>query len=148
MYIFIAGRSLRSRRLPKRRLRNHPNHADLLADVGAFFTCLGKFERGKALADKALSLSPHPPDWYHSASVVRAIHYGDFELALSKAILMESNSLLPHLHRAVALAFLGRTDEASVEIDKALEYSPRLGEQIHQVLSLWNLPRDLHDKYV
>ena len=129
-------------------LRNHPNHADLLADVGAFFTCLGKFERGKALADKALSLSPHPPDWYHSASVVRAIHYGDFELALSKAILMESNSLLPHLHRAVALAFLGRTDEAAVEISKALDYSPKLAEQIHQVLSLWNLPRDLHEKYV
>lgn len=129
-------------------LRNHPNHADLLADVGVFFTCLGEFERGNALAEKALSLSPRPPDWYHSASVLRAIHLGDFELALNKALLMESNSLLPHLHRSVALAFLDRSEEASVEINKALEYSPKLGDQIHQVLSLWNLTRDLYEKYL
>ena len=129
-------------------LLSHPNHADLLADAGVFFTCLGKYSRGVALAKKALALSPRPPDWYHAAELLEAFHDENYEEALSQAFKFAQPQFWSNVHRAVAFGHLGRESEGAAEIEKATALFPSLATHFRSVLSRWHLSDGLENCYI
>lgn len=135
-------------RAAERALTTHPNHADLVADLGLFFTCLGKYKRGMALAEKALALSPRPPGWYYAAGVINAINDEDYEDAARRAFAIEIPLFWAHVYRAVPLAHLNRLDEARHEMAKAVTLFPELCEQFRAVLSHFQVTDAMVQRFV
>lgn len=127
---------------------SYPNHADLLADVGLFFVCLGKYSRGMALAEKALALSPSPPGWYNAAGILHALHNQDFQDALNRTFELGDGEFWTHLHRAVALAHLDRLDKANQEISKSIDIYPDLVSRFRETLAKFNVTDELAQCYI
>ena len=119
-----------------------------MADAGVFFTCLGKYSRGVALAKKALALSPRPPDWYHAAELLEAFHDENYEQALAQAFKFEQPQFWSNVHRAVAFGHLGREAEAMAEIEKATVLFPSLATHFRAVLLRWHLTEELQNCYI
>ena len=126
----------------------NPHYNELLADYAVHSIMAGEnIERGLALAEKAMALSPSHPGWYHLAPFL--VHYSKSEYAEALA---EANEVgMPewywsHVLRAMAHAQLG--DEAGtkaavealskvfpnfaavarVEVDKHLYANPALAQ--------------------
>lgn len=125
-----------------------PNHADLVADVGLFFVCLGKYSRGMALAEKALALSPSPPGWYSAAGIVHAFHNQDYQDALNRTYAFGEGEFWTHLHRAVALGHLDRLDEAREEVSKTIDIYPDLVARFRETLAKFNVTDEIAQCYV
>ena len=132
----------------ERAVSSYPNHADLLADVGLFFVCLGNYSRGMALAEKALALSPNPPGWYNAAGILHAFYNRDYQEALNRTFTLGEGEFWTHLHRAVAFAHLGRLEEAGLEISKSIEIYPDLVTRFHDTLAKFNVNEDIEQRYV
>ena len=126
---------------------SYPNHADLLADVGLFFVCLGKYSRGMAMAEKALALSPNPPGWYSAAGILHAFYNQDYQDALNRSFALGEGEYWTHLHRAVALAHLSRLDEAEEELDKSIDIYPDLVPKFREMFAKFNVNKDVVQRY-
>lgn len=99
-------------------LRINPNVASVLASCRLFLTIVGEWERGVALLEKAMRLSPHYPGWYHLADYLNLYRTGAYEEAWQEALCINTPGLyLDPLARAAVLGQLGRAAEAT----KALE---------------------------
>jgi len=127
---------------------SYPSHADLLADVGLFFVCLGKYSRGMALAEKALALSPSPPGWYGAAGIVHAFYNKDYQDALKRTYASGEGEFWTHLHRAVALGHLGRVNDAREEVSKATDVYPDFVARFRETLAKFNVTDEIVQCYV
>lgn len=129
-------------------LEAYPNHCELLADIGLFFVVSGNVKRGVPLAKKAIAISPDPPAWYFSALVVNAFLMSEFEQALEFSRRVGTDHVWGRLHHAVALAHLGRVDEAAVHLQGAELYVPGLATQLDSMLSFFHVSDVLRTVFV
>jgi adenylate cyclase len=63
----------------------NPNNSFVLAAAGAYYADAGEFERGAALAHKAMAINPHYPTWYHFPTFQDLFARGLYEEALAEA---------------------------------------------------------------
>ena len=104
---------------------------------------MGEWDRGMALADKAIALSPTHPGWFHGAATLDHYHKGDYEAALAEAKLIQSPGLVWNfVILAMCCGQLGRAQEARAACDKLLELAPDFAEQAWMLLAAWNFPED------
>jgi TolB-like protein len=85
----------------------------------------GEWERGVALAQRALDLNRHHPGWYYLIFVHHHYRKGDYKAALQTAKKMN----MPEFHwmqltTIAACGMLGRHDEARAAIDSLRKYNP------------------------
>ena len=81
----------------------------MLADYGIMLAFIGEWERGVALAEKAIALSPTHPGWFHTAVLYDHYHKGEYEAALSKAKLLQMPDFYAtHLILAMCYGQMGR----------------------------------------
>ncbi len=121
----------------------NPNHADMLSDFGIRLCCIGEWDRGRELADKAIALSPTHPGWFHGAAVLDHYRKGEYEAALAAA----KQFRVPGLFwRFVLLAMcygqLGRVEEGRAACDELTGIVPDFAEQAWTHLTAWNFQED------
>jgi len=120
-------------------LESFPNHCELLADIGVFFTMSGDAERGVPMAKKAIAVTPDPPGWYFSALVVDSLLKHEFDQALECARRVGTDQVWGQLHHATSLAHLGRVDEAAVHLEGARSLVPELDTELDGMLSFFHV---------
>ena len=127
----------------------NPNQADILADYGIMLCCIGAWDRGLALANKAIALSPTHPGWFHTAALFDHYRRGAFEAALAKARQVAMPAFhWNHVFVAMCCGQLGLEGEARAACDKVLELAPRFEAEVWQGLDAWNLPDDFAELVV
>ncbi len=121
----------------------NPNHADMLSDFGIRLCCIGEWERGRELADKAIALSPTHPGWFHGAAVLDHYHKGEYEAALAEAKQFRMPGLFWHfVLLAMCYGQLGRDKEARAACEELTAIAPEFAEQAWAFLTAWNFQDD------
>ncbi|MCK5616280.1 hypothetical protein KAR91_81210 [Candidatus Pacearchaeota archaeon] len=122
-------------------LNLNPNDAEVLADIGGHFIQLDNSEEGRLMVEKAMSLSPGHPPWYHASLAV--YYYARYESA--KAIhharqYTQETSLSSYILLTASLAQGNHIPEAQETYQKLLQKRPVFASDYHQILSNWPLP--------
>jgi DNA-binding winged helix-turn-helix (wHTH) protein/TolB-like protein/Flp pilus assembly protein TadD len=85
------------------------------------------FQKAERYAQKALELGEESAEVYTALARVKRVHYWDWEGAekdFRRAIQINPNQAEAHRYLAQMLSFLGRHDEAIIEINHAIEINP------------------------
>ena len=130
----------------RRALMLNPNHPDILADYALCVCFLGEWERGVALTEKAISLSPGNPAWYHAVPMLNHLRLGNNEQALAEArqCIIEGWFWSP-LFLAVCHGLLGNTEPAQSAISKLLELHPEFHRHWQEEFRIWHVPEEIAD---
>jgi len=106
-------------------LNLNPNSPYTVGAIGFFHVHRGEIDRGLSLLDRAISVSPCHPAWFHSGYIIDQLHREDYEHAL-----IETQKHLPFMSfwddvvQAAVLGKLGRVDEATIHIGQIEEQKP------------------------
>lgn len=130
-----------------RALQLNPNDADMLADLGIDYYFIGEHERGLALADKAILLSPVHPGWYHATRTIHYIRSENFKSAYSelKKVDMPNVSWIQILRCAICHN-LEKAEDARDAAETALTLNPMLKDSMRKECRIWNMDEDLIDR--
>ena len=118
----------------------NPGHADMLADMGVCSCCLGEWDRGLPLIDRAIDLSPTHPGWYRLLPGIHHALTGDYEDAVAEL----KSAPIPAwywYHACLAWFFveLGNRADASKAVDELLAIYPSFAEHVQAELQIWCL---------
>jgi len=103
----------------------NPNNAAVLAEVGLFTLYTGRWERGKALLDKALALNPYLPGVHYYGYSNYYYHRNEYEKALEAAVKLNLPGLYwTHIVFAEIYGQLGRNVEATQAVKELLRLYP------------------------
>jgi serine/threonine-protein kinase len=93
--------------------------------MGTLIAYSGDWERGCALAERAMELNPHHPGWYRFSSFHSAYRIGDYRGALDVALKMNMPSYFyTHAARAAAYGQLGDRAGAERAVRELLAQKP------------------------
>ena len=127
----------------------NPNHADMLSDFGIRLCCIGEWDRGRELTDKAIALSPTHPGWFHAAAVLDHYRRGEYEAALVEAKQFRSPGLVWHfVFLAMCYGQLGHDQEAGAACDELSAMVPDFAEHAWAHLAAWNFQDDYLQRVV
>ncbi len=122
----------------------NPNDAWANADLGAWTSYSGDFERGKALIEKAKILNPDYPRWLDFAFVLD--HYGKQEYLEAKAVALKMDLPKNHMVQAgLAAAYgqLGELDKARAVIAQILDVQPAFADNPRAAFVARRMPDEL-----
>ena len=122
----------------RRAVELNPGHADVLADVGFCYAYAGEWDRGLALIERALAISPVHPGWYHMPAALRALLDDDPQAA----ILELKKSPMPgffwyHALLAACLAWADCMREAAAEAEAVLAAFPDFAARAQSEMRIW-----------
>ena len=114
----------------ERVLALNPRNANAMALMGALSVHAGDYDRGEALATRAMAINPDHPGWYHFAIANRCYVLRDYEGALRavKRINMPQH-LWAHLQMAMAAGQLGLAGEAASALDTVFSLAPEFADE-------------------
>lgn len=103
----------------------NPNNAGILASIGLKLTILDRWERGLALVNKAIMLSPVHPKWFGFSLWLSSYKNKNYE----KALLEMKKMMMPdfyysHVFQAMTYGQLGDMDNARVSVARILKLQP------------------------
>jgi TolB-like protein len=106
-------------------LKLNPNDADVLMDYGYYLSLSGRPEDGLEVADKAVRLNPHHPDWYivQRMQIYFDLHRYRDAIAAFRHV---RDSITPSgcLYLAASHAAVGELDEARTAVQRATALDP------------------------
>jgi TolB-like protein/class 3 adenylate cyclase len=89
-----------------------PSDADVLLIIAWTIPALGESGRAVSLAEQALKLNPHYPDWYNQG-LSYVFYFGEqYDKAVKYRLLVKEPLALDYAFLAMAYAYLDRTDDA------------------------------------
>lgn len=101
-----------------------PSDADLLLVISWTIPGFGETERAVSLAERALTLNPHYPDWYNQG-LGNVFFFGEqYDKAVKYRLLVKEPLALDYTFLAMAYACLGRMGDAEVAAKKVMELDP------------------------
>ena len=101
-----------------------PSNADVLLIVAWSIAQFGETERAVTLAERALKLNPHYPDWYNQGLSVVFFFGGQFDKAVKYRLLVKEPAALDYAFLAMANAYLGRAAEAQAATANVKKLDP------------------------
>ena len=129
----------------------NPRHGTTLAYMAIMIAFSGKWERGVALAQRAIELNRHHPGWYHNVFFHHHYRKGEYEAALQAAKRIN----MPEYHwmqlmTAAASGMLGRHEEARTAIESLREYNPTFLnlENVREDVEMWDPDKDEVEKFL
>jgi adenylate cyclase len=133
----------------ERALELNPNDPDVLCLSGVAFSFSGKWERGIALARKAMALTPNYPKWCHFPIVVHLYLKGQYEQSLAETLKIE----MPDFHwtqawLAMNYGQLGRKEEARAAVARLLKLYPDFGANARREHRKYNGTEEDIERYV
>jgi TolB-like protein/class 3 adenylate cyclase/Tfp pilus assembly protein PilF len=101
-----------------------PSDADLLLVIAWTIPAFGETERAVSLAERALMLNPHYPDWYNQGLRLVFFFGGQFEKSVKYGLLVKEPLALDQAFLAMAYAYLGRTSDAEAAAANVMKLDP------------------------
>jgi TolB-like protein/DNA-binding SARP family transcriptional activator len=101
-----------------------PSDADVLLIIAWTIPAFGETERAVSLAERALMLNPHYPDWYNQGLRLAFFFGGQFEKSVKYGLLVKEPLALDHAFLAMAYAYLERTADAEAAAAKVTALDP------------------------
>jgi adenylate cyclase len=128
----------------------NPNSPYTVGAVGYLHVFLGEIDPGLALLDRAVSLNPCGPAWFHAGYVVDHLLQNDYERALAVTRTYHPFiSFWDEVMIAAILGQLGRADEARPHVEAIRKQKPDLAgrarELMRRGLKIEDLVEDLVD---
>jgi TolB-like protein/Tfp pilus assembly protein PilF len=113
----------------ERAIALNPRNANTLAWIGVETVHAGDLDRGCALVERAMTLNPDHPGWYHIAMCNRHLVRGEHAEALraAKRINMPQH-IGAHLSIAIAAGELGRATEAASAVEAIERLAPVMAD--------------------
>jgi adenylate cyclase len=120
----------------ERALKLHPKSGLRGGGIGFYLCLYGDWERGMALLQKAMRLSPNFPDWFYGPIVLWHYRKRDYDSAYREALKysMPNNFWGPML-RAATLGLLGR--DADADRSALLELLPDFSARADRLIRLY-----------
>jgi adenylate cyclase len=120
----------------KRAIELNPNDADVLADVGYFYSYAGQAEEGLEFAYQAMRLNPHYPEYYLLQLGQILFDARKYKEAIEKIERSRDvETVLSCLYLAASQAAIGNMDEAKGAIRRTLKQDPEA------TIEKWTQPR-------
>ncbi|MCG3202026.1 MAG: hypothetical protein NFCOHLIN_01899 [Gammaproteobacteria bacterium] len=101
-----------------------PSDADVLLIIAWTIPALGESGRAVSLAERALMLNPHYPDWYNQGLRLAFFFGGQFEKSVKYGLLVKEPLALDHAFLAMAYAYLDRAADAAAAAAKVMALDP------------------------
>ena len=116
----------------------NPMDGAKLANLGSLLAYSGDWERGCALAERAMQLNPRHPGWYWFPLVYNAYRKGDYQGSVNLALKINLPGFFP-TYEALAAAYgqLGERDAASQSLSEMLKLVPSFGKIGRVLKSKW-----------
>jgi TolB-like protein len=124
----------------ERAMSLNPLDGSTVAYMGILVAYSGDWERGVAIADRAMSLNPHPPGWYRFAAFYNCYRKGEDADALDIAERLRMGMpayYYSYLALAVAHAQLGHVDAARAAAREIVTLVPDFVTTIHHKMAQW-----------
>lgn len=101
-----------------------PSDADLLLGIAWVIPGFGESERAVSLAERALKLNPHYPDWYNQG--LRNVFFlgEQYDRSVQYGLLVKEPFALDYAFLAMAYAYLGRTADAEAAAANVKKLDP------------------------
>jgi len=133
------------RETAERAMSLNPRDGTTLAFMALMIAFSGDWERGVALAQRAIELNRHHPGWYHNILFHHHYRKGEYEAALqaAKKINMPEFHWM-HLMTAASCGMLGRHEEARMAIESLRKYNPTFLdlENVREDVGMWDPDKD------
>ncbi len=128
----------------------NPNNADVIGTIGMYSAYAGKWERGLALLEQAMTLSPFYPGWYHFPDFFDQYRKGEYEAALAVAQKINMpDHIRAHALLAAAYGQLERADDARPHIERILALDPNFELTARENRrKFFHYQEDLLDRYM
>jgi tetratricopeptide (TPR) repeat protein len=101
-----------------------PSNADLLLIVAWSIVQFGESDRAVSLAEQALKLNPHYPDWYNQGLSVVFFFGEQYDKSVQYRLLVKEPHALDYAYLAIANAYWGRTGDAEAAAANAIKMNP------------------------
>ncbi len=101
-----------------------PSKADLLLIVAWYLPGFGQSDRAVSLAERALKLNPHYPDWYNQGLSLVFFFGEQYERSLKYRLLVKEPLALDYAFLAMAYAYLGRSADAQTAAANVQKLDP------------------------
>lgn len=125
-------------------LRLNPNNSEILADAGQIYILLGDLERGRELAEKAITINPGHPPWYHGGLAIYHVLKNNPVEALRNAQEAASDgSPMSGYMLAAALRINGDTAKADQALQSLYATHPEARDNRDQLVKRLRLPDKL-----
>ncbi|UCF35715.1 MAG: protein kinase [Acidobacteriota bacterium] len=117
----------------------NPRNSHVLAVAGLILVHTREFERGAAIARRAIELNPHHAGWFHFPLIWDHFSRGEYEKVLERAkrVNMPGFFWTP-LVIAVVCAELGREQEAAAALAELRSIDPEFGAHARRLIEPWN----------
>ena len=90
-----------------------PSDADLLINIAWLSPVFGESARAVSLAEQALKLNPHYPDWYNQGLSLVFFFGEQYDKAVRYRLLVKEPLALDYAFLAMSYAYLGQTGDAA-----------------------------------
>jgi len=101
-----------------------PSDADLLLIVAWSLPTLGQPDRAVTLAERAVSLNPHYPDWYNQGLSFVYFFAGRYDTSARYRLLVKNPSAIDYAFLAMAYGSLDRPDDAALAAANVRKLNP------------------------
>ena len=101
-----------------------PSDADLLLVIAWSIPGFGETERAVDLAERALKLNPHYPDWYDQGLSYVFFFGEQYDKSVKYRLLVKEPAALDYAFLAMANAYLGRTGDAETAAANVMKLDP------------------------
>ena len=116
----------------------NPLNSPTIAGLGAMLAYAGEWERGCALAERAMQLNPRHPGWYWVPLYCNAYRKGDYRGAVNCAIKFNLPGFYV-MHEALAAAYgqLGEQEKAAASLREVFRLKPDYATAGRERLDKW-----------
>ncbi len=101
-----------------------PSDADTLLTIAWSLPGLGQSDHAVELAERALVLNPHYPDWYNQGLSYVYFFGGHYGKSIDYRLLVKQPSAIDHAYLAITYAQLGQIEKTAEAADEVRRRSP------------------------
>jgi tetratricopeptide (TPR) repeat protein len=124
----------------------NPNNVGTTGNLAWYYMNFGDYEHALPLAQRAISLSPYPPFWYHHPFWQKHYFDGEYELALEYAKKGEGEIFPCYMMLAATYAELGDKSQAVFNVKRLLQAKPDIASAYRPWTKSLHWPPELVDK--
>ena len=141
---FLNGDAEAFRAQADKAISLNPNSADTLASLASSMCFIGDWDRGVAMATKAIRLSARPPSLFFWLPALNQYRKGEYQQALALAQKVDLPQFYrTHLLLAAIYGQLGRPEQARAAFVKLVDLLPEFATEGPVELRRVNYPEDL-----
>ena len=132
----------RAREFGEQGLLLNPNDTEFLCEYGLNLSCMGDWDRGLALLEKAMALHPRFNTLYYIVFALQAVLRARDEQALAYAMRIDKPKLYwDPLLRAAILGLLNRTAEANDAVVELKALFPNIEQALEREFAKWPIDK-------